>query len=55
MVPIRMHIGSYDLTPTFKDVNNMISVRYFLRFVIIDDDDKVYHKQQELHLWRKHL
>lgn len=55
VVPIRMHIGCYDLTPTYKDVNNYLSVKYYLKLVIIDEDDKQYFKQQEIYLWRKNL
>jgi vacuolar protein sorting-associated protein 26 len=55
IIPIRMHIGSYDLSPTFPDINNYMSVKYFLKLVIIDEDDKQYNKQQDIYLWRKNL
>jgi vacuolar protein sorting-associated protein 26 len=50
-----MHIGCYDLTPTYGDINNHMSVKYFLKIVLIDDEDNKYSKQQEIYLWRKHL
>lgn len=55
IVPIRMHIGCYDLCPTYNNVSNYMSVRYFLKIVIIDDEDKMYSRDQEIYLWRKHL
>ena len=55
IIPIRMNIGCYDLSPTYRDVNNYMSVKYFLKLVIIDEEDKQYNKQQEIYLWRKQL
>ena len=34
IVPIRMFVNSYELSPTYKDINSYVSVRYFLKFVI---------------------
>ncbi len=53
IVPIRMFINSYELSPTYKDINSYVSVRYFLKFVIIDEEDKSFFKQQEIIFWRK--
>lgn len=53
IVPIRMYLGSYDLSPTYMNVNNVFSLRYFLKIVIIDDDERHFYKQQEIFLWRK--
>jgi vacuolar protein sorting-associated protein 26 len=50
-----MHIGCYDLNPTYRDVNNYLSVKYYLKLVIIDEEDRHYTKQQEIYLWGKHL
>ncbi len=55
MVPIRMFINSYELSPTYKDINNIVSVRYYLKFVVIDEEDKSFFKQQEILLWRKYI
>lgn len=55
IVPIRMFINCYELSPTYKDLNNVMSVKYYLKFVVIDDDDKAFFKQQEIYLWRKHI
>ena len=53
IIPIRMFIGSYDLTPTFININNILSVRFYLKIVLIDDDENYLYKQQEIILWRK--
>lgn len=53
IVPIRMFVNSYELSPTYKDINSYVSVRYFLKFVIIDEEDKSFFKQQEIIFWRK--
>lgn len=52
-VPVRLFLGGFDLTPTYKTVHNKFSVKYFLNLVIVDDDDRRYFKQQEIFLWRK--
>ncbi len=55
IVPLRMFINSYELSPTYKDINNTISVRYYLKFVVIDNEDKSLFKLQEIILWRKYI
>ena len=52
-IPIRMYLGALDLTPTYTNVNNKFSVKYFLNLVLIDEEDRRYFKQQEIVLWRK--
>lgn len=51
-IPIRLFLGAYDLTPTYKNVNNKFSVKYFLNLVLVDEEDRRYFKQQEIHLFR---
>lgn len=53
IIPIRMFLSPYDLTPTYKDDNNLFSVKYYFKFVLIDSDDKAYFKQQEVILYKK--
>jgi vacuolar protein sorting-associated protein 26 len=55
IIPIRMNVGCYDLSPTYRDVNSYLSVKYYLKLVIIDEEERQYTKQQEIYLWRKHL
>lgn len=52
-IPIRLFLAPYDLTPTYKDVHNKFSVRYFLNLVLVDEEDRRYFKQQEITLYRK--
>jgi len=52
-IPIRLFLGGFDLTPTYKNVHNKFSVKYFLNLVIIDEEDRRYFKQTDITLWRK--
>jgi len=54
-IPIRLFLSPYDLTPTFKNVHNKFSVKYYLNLVLVDEEDRRYFKQQEIQLWRKTL
>jgi len=52
-IPIRLFLSPYSLTPTFKNVHNKFSVKYYLNLVLVDEEDRRYFKQQEIQLWRK--
>jgi vacuolar protein sorting-associated protein 26 len=52
-VPVRLYLAPYALTPTFRNVQNKFSVKYFLNLVLVDEEDRRYFKQQEITLWRK--
>jgi len=52
-IPIRLYLSEFDLTPTYRNVHNKFSLKYYLNLVLIDEDDKRYFKQQEISLWRK--
>jgi vacuolar protein sorting-associated protein 26 len=54
-IPIRLFLSPYELTPTFKSVHNKFSVKYYLNLVLVDEEDRRYFKQQEIHMWRKTL
>lgn len=54
-IPVRLYLSGYELTPTYKNVQNKFSVRYFLSLVLIDEEDRRYFKQQEIFLWRKKI
>ena len=51
-IPIRLFLGGFDLTPTFKDVNKKFSTRYYLSLVLVDNDGRRYFKQSEITLVR---
>ncbi len=47
-----MYLTPYDLTPTYKEVHNKFSLRYYLNLVLVDEEDRRYFKQQEITLFR---
>ncbi|CAE7438936.1 vps26 [Symbiodinium sp. KB8] len=53
VIPVRLYLSGFDLTPTYASVYNRYSVRYFLNLVLVDDKDRRYFKQHEIKLWRK--
>lgn len=55
VIPIRFYLSAAELTPTYKNINNRFSCRYYLNLVLIDEEDRRYFKQQEITLWRKKL
>ena len=51
-IPIRLFLSPYDLTPTYRNINNKFSVKYFLNLVLVDEEDRRYFKQVEISLFR---
>ncbi|KAL8136654.1 hypothetical protein V2J09_002655 [Rumex salicifolius] len=47
-IPIRLFLSPYELTPTYRNINNKFSVKYFLNLVLVDEEDRRYFKQQEI-------
>lgn len=54
-IPVRLYLTGFDLTPTYKNVQNKFSVKYLLNLVLVDEEDRRYFKQQEIFLWRKKI
>lgn len=52
-IPVRLYLSGYDLTPTYNNVQNKYSVKYFLNLVLVDEEDRRYFKRQEITLYRK--
>ncbi|KAK9381554.1 vacuolar protein sorting-associated protein 26-domain-containing protein [Kockiozyma suomiensis] len=52
-IPIRLFLGGFDLTPTYRDINKKFSTRTFLSLVLIDEDSRRYFKQSEIILYRQ--
>ncbi|RKP27863.1 putative PEP8-vacuolar protein sorting/targeting protein [Syncephalis pseudoplumigaleata] len=52
-IPIRLFLGGFELTPTFRDVNKRFSARYFLNLVLVDEENRRYFKQQEITIYRR--
>jgi len=54
-IPIRLFLNACEtnLTPSYKNIHNKFSVKYYLNLVLVDEEDRRYFKQQEIILWRK--
>lgn len=51
-IPIRLFLNPYELTPTYHNINNKFSVKYFLNLVFVDEEERRYFKQQEIIVYR---
>jgi len=51
-IPIRFFLKSYNLTPTYPNIDNIFFVKYYLNLVIADEEDNRYFKQKEICLFR---
>ena len=47
-IPVRFFLKSYNLTPTYPNIDNTFFVKYYLNLVIADDEDNRYFKQKEI-------
>ena len=54
-IPVRLFLEGFPLTPTYRNVNNMFSTRYYVNLVLVDEEDRRYFKQQEITLWRNEI
>lgn len=54
-IPVRIYLSGFELSPTYKSVQNRVSIKYFLNLVLVDEEDRRYFKQQEIVLWRKKI
>ncbi|GJJ14781.1 hypothetical protein Clacol_009049 [Clathrus columnatus] len=45
-IPIRLFLGGFELTPTYREVNKKFTTRYYLNLVLIDEENRRYFKQQ---------
>ncbi|KAI1319281.1 Vacuolar protein sorting-associated protein 26B [Mortierella claussenii] len=52
-IPIRLFLGGFELTPTFREVNKKFSTRYYLNLVLVDEEQRRYFKQQEITIFRR--
>ncbi|OMJ14488.1 Vacuolar protein sorting-associated protein 26B-like [Smittium culicis] len=53
IIPIRLFLGGFELTPTYRDVNKKFSTRYYLNLVLVDEENRRYFKQQEVTIYRE--
>lgn len=54
-IPIRLYLNGFDLTPTYRNIAQKYSVRYYLNLVLVDEEERRYFKQQEITLYRQEL
>ncbi|GMI45562.1 hypothetical protein TrCOL_g7783 [Triparma columacea] len=56
-IPVRLFLAGIpgELTPTYRNVANKFSLKYYINLVLVDEEDRRYFKQQEVTLWRKTL
>eukprot|EP00347_Sterkiella_histriomuscorum_P007696 403347921 len=54
-IPVRFYLSSTPLTPTYKNINNKFSCRYFLKVILIDEEGRKYFKQSEIEFWRNKI
>ncbi|GMI16491.1 hypothetical protein TrLO_g12856 [Triparma laevis f. longispina] len=56
-IPVRLFLAGVpgELTPTYRNVGNRFSLKYYINLVLVDEEDRRYFKQQEVTLWRKVL
>ncbi|KAF9165031.1 Vacuolar protein sorting-associated protein 26B [Actinomortierella ambigua] len=54
-IPIRLFLGGFELTPTFREVNKKFSTRYYLNLVLVDEEHRRYFKQQEITMYRRRV
>ena len=51
-IPFRIFLKSYNLTPTYKNVNNIFSLKYYANLIIGDFNNNTFFKQTEIKLFR---
>jgi len=51
-IPFKWYISAYDLTPTYKNINNRLTVQYLINLVLRDGDNRRYFKQHEVEFIR---
>ena len=51
-IPIRFFLKTYNLTPSYPDIEGIFGVKYFLNLVVVDDNENRYFKLAEVNLFR---
>lgn len=53
VIPIRMYMNGIELSPSYENIHNRLSVKYWINLVLIDEEDRRYFKQTEITIYRK--
>ena len=51
-IPFRFFLKSYNLTPSYPDIEGIFGVKYFLNLVVVDENENRYFKLAEVNLFR---
>lgn len=51
-IPIRIFLKSCGVTPTYNNISNRASVRYYANLYMKDEDGRSFSKMQEIIIWR---
>lgn len=51
-IPFKIHLIAVDLSPSYTNVNNRFSVKYYLRVHTTDEFGNKYYKDSEINIWR---
>jgi vacuolar protein sorting-associated protein 26 len=46
-------MNGVELTPSYKNIHNRLSVKYSINLVLVDEEDRKYFKQTEIIIYRK--
>ena len=52
VIPFRLFLKSYNITPTYRNVNNIFNLKYYINLVIGDFENNTFFKQTEIKLFR---
>jgi vacuolar protein sorting-associated protein 26 len=53
VIPIRMYMNGIELSPSYENIHNRLSVKYWINLVLLDEEDRRYFKQTEITIYRK--
>mmetsp|Transcript_12969 Transcript_12969/g.17552 ORF Transcript_12969/g.17552 Transcript_12969/m.17552 type:complete len:317 (-) Transcript_12969:96-1046(-) len=52
VIPLRLYLERYNLTPTYQSVLKKFNVKYYLKLILLDVASRRYFRKQEITLWR---
>lgn len=53
IIPIRLYFSGIELTPSYKNINNRMSVKHTINLILIDEEDRRYFKEHEIIIYRR--
>lgn len=52
IIPFRFYLKGRNLSPTVKN-NDLFSIKYYIKFIVVLENEKILYKSQEIFLYRK--